>query len=80
MKSFLHTDKQSFLQGCLNSLNVKVSYKLILSLLMGTIKHSQSTQVNKFAISLQYLEKEVMEGVYFLDLDKHQSFYKLVLL
>ena len=57
----------------------QVSYKLILSLLMGMIKHSQSTQINKFAISLQYLKKEVKEGVHFLHLDKHQSFYKLAL-
>ena len=42
------------------------------------IKHSQSTQRNKFAISLQYLKKEVTDGVYFLHADK-QSFYKLAL-
>ena len=33
---------------------------------MGMIKHSQSTQSNKFAISLQYLKKEVRNGVHFL--------------
>ena len=43
------------------------------------VKHSQSTQSNKFAISLQYLKKEVRGGVYFLHADKHQSFYKLAL-
>ena len=43
----------------LNILGVKVSYKVILSLLMGMIQHSQSTQNNKFAIYLQYLKKEV---------------------
>ena len=43
------------------------------------IKHSQSTQMNKFAISLQYLDKEVSEGVHFLNLDKHQTLYKLAL-
>ena len=32
----------------------------MLSLLIGMIKHSQITQSNKFAISLQYLEKKVM--------------------
>ena len=52
---------------------------MILSLLKGMIKHSQSTQSNKFAISLQYLKKEVRGGVYFLHADKHQSFYKLAL-
>ena len=33
---------------------MKVSYKLIHSLLMDMIKHSQNTQRSKFAISLQY--------------------------
>ena len=36
------------------------------------IKYSQSTQSNKFAISLQYLKREVSDGVYFLLADKHQ--------
>ena len=40
-----------------------------LSLLIGMIKHSQITQSNKFAISLQYLEKKVMYGVHFLHAD-----------
>ena len=39
----------------------------ILSLLIGMTKHSQITQSNKFAISLQYLKKEVMDGVHFLN-------------
>ena len=43
------------------------------------IKHFQSTQSNKFAISFQYLRKEVRNVVHFLDADKHQSFYKLTL-
>ena len=77
---FLPADKHpSFLQVYFNTLGVKVSYKLMLSLLMGMIKHSQSTQINKFAISLQYLKKEASEGVHFLYLDKHQSFCKLAL-
>ena len=45
------------------------------------IKYSQSTQSNKFVISLQYLQKkEVRKGVHFLHADEHQSFYKLGLL
>ena len=40
------------------------------------IRHSQSPQSNKFAISLQYLKKEVTNGVHFLHADKHQSFKK----
>ena len=43
------------------------------------IKHSQITQSNKFAISLQYLKKDVRNGGHFWHADKRQSFYKLVL-
>ena len=43
------------------------------------IKHSQVTQSNKFAISLQYLKEEVRNGGHFWHADKHQNFYKLVL-
>ena len=57
---FLHADKQqSFLQVDFNTLSIKVFCKMILSLLMGMIKHSQSTQSNKLAIVLQYLTNEV---------------------
>ena len=63
---FLHADKrQSFLQVDFSTLGIRVSYKVLLSLLMGMIKHSKSTQRNKFAISLQYLKKEVRNGVHF---------------
>ena len=75
---FLHANI-SFLQVDFNTLSIKIFYKVILSLLMGMIKHSQSTQSNKFAISLQYLKKEVRNGVHFLHADKHQNFYKLAL-
>ena len=51
---FLHVDKyQSFLQVDFNTLGTKVSCKVILSLLLGMIKHSQSSQSNKFSISLE---------------------------
>ena len=50
----------------------------MLSLLMGMIKCFQITQSNKFAISLQYLKKEVGNGDHFWHADKRQSFYKLV--
>ena len=60
---FLHADThQSFLLVDFNTLAIKVTYKMILLLLMDIIKHSQS---NKFAISLQYLKKEVRNGVHF---------------
>ena len=39
---------------------------------MGMVKHSQSTQSNKFSISLKYLKKEVGNRVHFLHADKHQ--------
>ena len=42
---FLHIDKhQGFLQVDFNILGIKDAYKVILSLLLGMIKHSQSTQ------------------------------------
>ena len=63
---FLHADKhQSLLQVDFSTLVIKVSYKVTLTLLMSMIKHSQSTQSNQFIIFLQYLKKEVMNGVYF---------------
>ena len=41
---FLHVDKhQNFLQVDFNTLGIKDIYKVILSLLLGMIKHSQST-------------------------------------
>ena len=46
---------------------------------MGMGKHSQSTQSNNFAISLQYLKKEVRDEVHFMHADKHQSLYKVAL-
>ena len=56
--AFLHADKhQSFLKISFNALGIKVSYKVILSLLMGMVKLSQITQNNKWAIYLQYLKK-----------------------
>ena len=77
---FLHADKhESFLPVDFNTLGIKDAYKVILSLLLGMIKHSQSTQSDKFVISLQYLEKEFRKGVHFLLADE-QSFYKLGLL
>ena len=78
---FLLADKhQSFLQVDLNTLGIKDVYKVMLSLLMGIIQHSQSTQSNEIAISLQYLRKEVRNRGHFLYTDKHQNFYKLALL
>ena len=41
---------------------------------MGMVKHSQSFQKNAFAMSLQYLTKEVRGENIFLQADKHQRF------
>ena len=51
-----------FLQVDFNTLGIKDVYKVILSLLLGMIKHSQSTQSNMFAISLQSLKERRQEG------------------
>ena len=58
----LADEHQSFLQVDFNTLGIKDAYKVILSLLLGMIKHSQSTQSNKLAISLQYLKIRSQEG------------------
>ena len=76
---FLYADKQHFLPVDFNILGIKVSYKVILSLLMPTIKHSKITKINEFAAFLQYLRVEVRYGVHFLHADKHQIFYKSAL-
>ena len=46
-------------------------------ILMGTVKHSQSSQNSKFAMYLQYLKKEVRHDVDFLHADKYQSFLQV---
>ena len=46
---FLHTDKHE------NVLQIDIM------VLMGMAKHLQSSQSNKFAMSLQYLKKEVTD-------------------
>ena len=40
-------------------------------------RHVQITQNNKFAISLQYLKKEVNDEVDFLHADKHESLLQI---
>ena len=46
-------------------------------ILIGMVKHSQSSQKSKFVMSLQYLKKEVRDEVDFLQADKHQSFLEV---
>ena len=45
--------------------------------LMEMVKHSRSPQKSKFAMSLQYLKKQVRDDVDFLHADKHQSFLQV---
>ena len=54
----------------------KPSYKLILSILVNIASLVQSTRNNKFAKSLQYLEKEVRDKVDFCR-DKLQGIQKV---
>ena len=44
---------------------------------MGMVKHSQSFENSKFAMSLQYLKKEVKDEVDFLHADKNQTFLQV---
>ena len=62
---FLHADKnERLLQICT-------------MILMGMVKHSQSSQNSKFAMSLHYLTKEVIDEVVFVHADKYQSFLQV---
>ena len=47
-------------------------FKVILSFLMCMARHAQITQNKKFAISLQYLKKDVNDEVDFLHAGKHE--------
>ena len=58
----MHVDKNE----CLLQINSMI--------LKWTVKRSQSSQNNKFAIPLQYLRKEVINDVDFLHADQNQSF------
>ena len=76
VRDFLHGDKhQSFLQVDFNTLAIKASYNVVLSLLIGMFKHSKSTQSNKFSISLHYLKKEVRDAVHFYMQIKNQNWH-----
>ena len=53
---------------------------MVLSILIGIVKHSESTRNNKFAIASQYLKKEVRDGVHFLHANKYQNLCNLGIL
>ena len=62
---FLHVDKhESLLQ-------------IDTMILMDMVKHFQSYQKSKFAMSLQYLKKEVRDEIDFLHADKHHNFLQV---
>ena len=46
-------------------------------ILIGMVKHSQSSRNSNFAMALQYLKKEVRDEVDLLHADKHQSFLQV---
>ena len=67
---FLHVDKhQSGLQVDFNSLGSKVSYKVILWLLMSMIKHFQSTQSKKLANLCNISKKLVMKFIFCMQIN-----------
>ena len=57
--------------------NIKVFYQLTVSFLLVLARYAQSTQNNKFLISLQYLRKEGKAEVDFLQADKRQTFLQV---
>ena len=58
-------------------INAKSFYKLIASLWLCIARHAQSTQNNKFTISLQYLKENVNDEFDFLPADKHERFLQI---
>ena len=56
-------------------INIKVFYKFILSLWVCVARYAQSTQINKFTLSLQHLKENMNEEVDFWS----AGFFKLIL-
>ena len=50
---------------------------LMVSLWLCTARHAQSTQNNKFTISLQYLKENIKDEVVFLPADNHQRILQM---
>ena len=55
----------------------KVSSNCHIILCVCVARHAKITQNNKFAISVQYLKKELSDEVDFFHADKHQIFVKV---
>ena len=69
---YLKVKQEIFFYSVSTTLKFPTSWYL--SFLAGLARHAQSTQDNRFVISLQYLQKEVGDEVHFLHVDKHKSF------
>ena len=54
-------------------INMKVFYKLVVSLFWVSARYAKSIQSWRFVISLQYLQKEGTDKVDCLLADKHQT-------
>ena len=54
--------------------NIKVFYKMIVSLWLCIARHAQSTQNKRFTISLQYVKENVKNEVDILSADKRRRF------
>ena len=55
-------------------INIKVFYKMIVSLCVCIVKQVQSTQNNKFTMSLPYVKENTKNKVDFLPADKCRKF------
>ena len=58
-------------------INIKGFYNLIPLFLLAIASHAQTTQNNKFSISLQYFEKKRGNEIDFSHEDKHQTFLEV---
>ena len=58
-------------------INIKLLYKVIPLFLLAMARHAQSTQNNKFSVSLQDLKKEGRIELDFMRADKHQIFLQV---
>ena len=55
------------------TMSITVFCNLILSFFIGEVRHTESTENNKYAVSLQHLKKELSYEVDVLRADKHES-------
>ena len=60
-----------------DELDLLPNVRLLLSFYVCVARHAQITQNNKFAVSLQYLKKELSHDVDFVHADKHESLLQI---